>query len=155
VNAEVALAALMDAALTALVAGRLWRSRHRGASLRMRLFAALAVAVLLGALAAGLYAVFEDASQIGFLPRLRSVAPKAFVLGSALLAVAAAGAALVGRCLARSVEQLADAAGRIAEGDRNALLPSAPDGDTRRITRALERLRREVDDRPYAAAFLA
>ena len=43
-----ALAAAFDVALVALVAARLWRSRHRGASLRMRLFAALAAAVLLG-----------------------------------------------------------------------------------------------------------
>jgi signal transduction histidine kinase len=148
------LAAAFDASLVALVAARLWRSRHRGASLRMRLFAALAAAVLLGALASGLYAVAEDGSSLGLVPRLLSVAPKAFVLASVLLAVAAAGAALVGRRLARSVEQLADAAGRIAEGERSACLPTAGDGDARRITRALASLRREVEGRPYAAAFL-
>jgi signal transduction histidine kinase len=150
----VALAAALDAALLALVVARLWRSRHRGASLRMRLFAALAAAVLLGALAAGLYAVCVDASTIGFVPRLLSVAPKAFVLASSLLAVAAAGAALVGRRLARSVEQLAEAASRIAEGERTVCLPSAPDADARRIARALSTLRREAASRPYAAAFL-
>lgn len=150
----VVLAAALDAALLALVGSRLWRSRHRGASLRMRLFAALAAAVLLGALAAGLYAVLVDTSSIGFVPRLLSVAPKAFVLASALLAVAAAGAAVVGRRLARSVEQLAEAASRIAEGERAVCLPSAPDADARRIARALSTLRREVAGRPYAAAFL-
>ena len=153
-TAAVAFAAVLDAALLALVASRLWRSRRRGASLRMRLFAALATSVLLGALAAGLYAVAEDASSIGFVPRLLSVAPKAFVLASALLAVAAAGAAIAGRRLARSVEQLADAASRIAEGERAVCLPSAGDADGRRIARALVTLRREVADRPYAAAFL-
>jgi signal transduction histidine kinase len=154
VTALLVLAALIDAGLAALVAGRLWRSRHRGASLRMRLFAALAASVLLGALAAGLYAVLVDGSTLGFTARLASVAPKAFVLGSALLAVAAAGAALAGRRLARPVEELADVAGRIADGDRSAILPRAPDRDGRRIARALNALRREVDDRPYAAAFL-
>jgi len=148
------LAAVFDAALLGLVAARLWRSRHRGASLRLRLFAALAVSVLLGALATGLYAVAEDSSSLGFGPRLLSVAPKAFVLGSVLLAVAAAGAALAGRRLARSVERLADAAARIAEGERSACLPTAGDGDARRITHALATLRREVESRPYAAAFL-
>jgi signal transduction histidine kinase len=148
------VAAAFDASLLGLVGTRLWRSRHRGASLRMRLFAALAAAVLLGALATGLYAVAEDGSSLGFGPRLLSVAPKAFVLASVLLAVAAAGAALAGRRLARSVEQLADAASRIAEGERSACLPSAGDGEARQITRALATLRREVESRPYAAAFL-
>jgi signal transduction histidine kinase len=150
----VVLAALLDVALVALVGARLWRSRHRGASLRMRLFAALAGAVLLGALATGAYAVALDAASLGFFPRLGSLAPKAFVLASVLLMMAAAGAALVGRRLARSVEQLADAASRIAEGQRSTLLPSAPDADGRRIARALSSLRREVESRPYAAAFL-
>jgi hypothetical protein len=148
------IAAVFDVSLVALVGARLWRSRHRGASLRMRLFAALAAAVLLGALATGLYAVAEDGSSLGFAARLLSVAPKAFVLASVLLAVAAAGAALAGRRLARSVERLADAAARIADGERSACLPSAGDGDARRITRALATLRREVESRPYAAAFL-
>jgi signal transduction histidine kinase len=154
VTALVVLAALIDVVLAALVTGRLWRARHRGASLCMRLFAALAAAVLLGALVTGLYAVLVDPSSLGFAARLLSVAPKAFVLGSMLLAVAAGGAALAGRRLARPVEELADAAGRIADGDRNAILPRAPDRDGRRIARALHTLRREVDDRPYAAAFL-
>ena len=120
----------------------------------MRLFAALAASVLMGALATGLYAVAVDGSSLGFVPRLLSVAPKAFVLASVLLAVAASGAALAGRRLARSVERLADAAARIAEGERGASLPSAGDRDARRITRALATLRREVESRPYAAAFL-
>jgi signal transduction histidine kinase len=154
VNVLLALAAASDAALVALVASRLWRSQHRGASLRMRLFASLAAAVLLGALVTGLYAVAEDASAIGFTARLLSVAPKAFVLASGLLVFAAAGAALVGKRLARSVEQLADAASRIAEGERVAFLPAASGGEVRRITRALASLRREVDSQPYAAAFL-
>jgi signal transduction histidine kinase len=150
----VMMAALLDAALLALVGVRLWRSRHRGASLRMRLFGALAAAVLVGALATGVYSVAVDSSSIGFAARLVSVAPKAFVLASALLVVAAAAAALAGRHLARSVEQLADAASRIAEGDRAVRIPSADDDDARRIARALATLRREVADRPYASAFL-
>jgi signal transduction histidine kinase len=147
-------AAAVDLALVALVAFRLWRSRRSGVSLRMRVFAALAVAVLAGALAAGLYAVAEDATSLGFAARLRSVAPKAFVLASGLLVVAAAGAALAGRHLARSVEQLAEAACHIAEGQRAVRLPNARDREARRIARALVTLRREVAGRPYAAAFL-
>jgi two-component system, OmpR family, sensor histidine kinase CreC len=150
----VTLAALSDAGLAYLVGIRLWRSRHRGASLRMRLFAALAAAVLVGAFVTGLYAVLVDGSTIGFGPRLVSVAPKAFVLASVLLAVAAVGSAIAGRHLARSVEALADAATRIAEGDPGVRVPAAREGETRRIARALTTLRREVEGRPYAAAFL-
>lgn len=69
--------------------------------LRVRLFAALASSVLLGALITGLYAVWVDAHTIGFSARLASVAPKALLLASVLLAGAAAGAAIVGRPLAR------------------------------------------------------
>ena len=150
----VAVAALADAALFALVLFRLWRSRGRGVSTRMRLFGALASSVLLGALTTGLYAIAVDVRTIGFVPRLSSVAPKAFVLASGLLAVAAAVAAIAGRRLARSAEQLADAAGRIAEGQRWAPLPRTSNGEARRIARALVTLRGEVANRPYAAAFL-
>jgi signal transduction histidine kinase len=123
-------------------------------SLRMRIFAALALAALLGALVTGLYAVGEDGQTIGFAARLWSVAPKALVLASALLPIAALGAALVGRRLARPVEELADAAGRIAEGERSTRLPRKGDRDERRIAGALATLRREVDNQPYATAFL-
>ena len=120
----------------------------------MRLFAALGSSVLLGALVTGLVAVYVDAHTIGFAARLASLAPKAFVLASGLLAVAAAGAAIVGRRLARPVERLADAAGRIAEGQRWTDLPRAGDGEARRITSALVSLRSEAARAPYAAAFL-
>lgn len=123
-------------------------------STRVHLFAALAASVLLGALVTGLYAVALDARTIGFQPRLTSVAPKAFVLASGLLLVAAAGAALAGRRLARPAEQLAEAARRIAEGEPWTPMPRTSNGEARRITRALVSLRSEVASRPYAAAFL-
>jgi two-component system sensor histidine kinase CreC len=150
----VLLASLADSALLALVVVRLMRSWTRGVSTRMRLFAALASSVLLGALATGLYAVALDRQTIGFVPRLESVAPKAFVLASGLLLAAAGGAALVGRRLARTAEELAEAAGRIAEGQPWVPMPRTTNGEARRITRALVSLRSEVARRPYAAAFL-
>ncbi len=148
-----ALVALADTVLVAVVLAKLARSR-RGGSLRLRIFAALAAAALLGALVTGLYAVAEDGQTIGFAARLWSVLPKALVLGGGLLPVAALGAAWVGAVLARPVEELADAAGRIAEGERGALLPHAADRDERRIAGALATLRREVENQPYATAFL-
>jgi signal transduction histidine kinase len=121
---------------------------------RVRLFAALAASVLLGALVTGLYAVALEERTLGFVPRLWSVAPKALVLTCGLLVLAAAGAGLVGRRLARPVEELAVAAGRLAEGQLWAPMPRTTNGEARRITRALVSLRSEVATRPYAAAFL-
>lgn len=121
---------------------------------RMRLFAALAASVLVGALVTGLYAVEVEERTLGFVPRLWSVAPKALVLACGLLALAAVGAAVVGRRLARPVEELAVAAGRLAEGQLWAPMPRTSNGEARRISRALVSLRSEVATRPYAAAFL-
>jgi signal transduction histidine kinase len=122
--------------------------------LRVRLFVALGGAVLVGGLATGLYAVAVDSATLGFVPRLVSVAPKAVVLAVVLLALAAVGAASVGRRLARSVELLGEAASRIAEGERGAHVPASTEFDAQRIARALASLRCEVESRPYAAAFL-
>ena len=102
----------------------------------------------------GLYAVAVEARTLGFVPRLCSVAPKALVLACGLLAVAAAGAALVGRRLARPVEELAVAAGRIAEGQRWAPMPRTSNGEARSIARALVVAPERGGHRPYAAAFL-
>ena len=123
-------------------------------TLRVRIFVALAGAVLAGALVTGLCAVAFDRANLGFFPRLLSVAPKALGLAVVLVALAAAGAAVVGRRLARSVELLADAASRIAEGERGARVPAPAEADARRIARALSTMRQELESRPYAAAFL-
>jgi two-component system sensor histidine kinase CreC len=123
-------------------------------TLRLRIFLALAAATLLSALVTGVFAVAVDGQSIGFFARLVSVAPKALLLASVLLPVAAGAAAIAGRRIARSVEELADAASRIAEGERSVRLPRARGGEALRIGRALATLRREVEGQPYAAAFL-
>ena len=123
-------------------------------SLRARLFVALALAALFGALATGLYAVYSDASTLGAWTRLVRVAPKAFVLSALLLPVAALGAAFVGRRLARPIEDLTEAATRIAEGARSTHLPRGGGDEMRRLARALVSMRRELEGKPYAAAFL-
>ncbi|HEY8041127.1 MAG TPA: ATP-binding protein [Polyangiaceae bacterium] len=123
-------------------------------SLRARIFGALAGATLLGALATGLYAVAEEDQTIGFVARLLRVAPKAFVLAVVLLPIAAVAAALVGRRLARSLEELALAASRIAEGKPTGRLPHGDGAEARQLARALAVMRRELEGKPYAAAFL-
>lgn len=147
-------ALLADAALLFFTISRLWRSRGEGASLRIQIFAALAVATLLGALVTGIVAVAEDAYQHGIPPVLTRIAPKALLLATLLLGGAAAGAALVGRRLSRSVEELTEAASRIAEGELDAHLPRGSGREMRRLAKALSSMRSELEGRPYAAAFL-
>jgi signal transduction histidine kinase len=123
-------------------------------SLRLRIFLALAAATLCGALATGLYAVFADADRLGFAARLTKVTPKAFALAALLLPAAAAAAAYVGGRLARPIEDLTEAATRIAEGNRSTRLPRGEGDEMRRLARALVCMRRELEGKPYAAAFL-
>lgn len=146
--------ALSDLALIGFAAHRAWRSRREGTSLRLRIFAALAVSTLMGALFTGVYAVAEEAWRTGVQPVAARIAPKAFLLSSALLVLAAAGAALVGWFLSRSVEEITESAARIAEGELDAHLPRGRGREMRRLSRALASMRRELEGRPYAAAFL-
>ncbi|MCC6647853.1 MAG: HAMP domain-containing protein [Polyangiaceae bacterium] len=147
-------ALLADAALLFFTLSRLWRSRGEGASLRIQIFASLAIATLLGALVTGLVAVAEDAYAHGVAVVAARVAPKALLLATLLLGGAAAGAALVGRRLSRSVEELAEAASRIAEGHLDEPLPRGRGREMRSLARALSSMRSELEGRPYAAAFL-
>ena len=144
----------LDVGLVVFTLYVLQRSRRRGASLRLRIFAALALATLAGALVTGLLSVALDPTFLGFSARLARVAPKAFVLAATLLPLAAAAAAIVGRHLARSMEELTEAATRIAEGQRGAPLPAGHGGEAQRLARALASMRSELEGKPYAAAFL-
>ena len=132
--------------------------RHRGwpaqTSLRLRIFVALAAATLCGALATGMYAVVADATTLGFVARLAKVTPKALALAALLLPAAAIAAAYVGGRLARPIEDLTEAATRIAEGHRTTKLPRGEGNEMRRLARALVSMRRELEGKPYAAAFL-
>jgi signal transduction histidine kinase len=115
---------------------------------------ALAAATLCGALATGLYAVVADATTLGFTARLVKVTPKALALAALLLPAAALAAAYVGGRLARPIEELTEAATRIAEGHRTTKLPRGEGDEMRRLARALVSMRRELEGKPYAAAFL-
>jgi len=146
--------AAADLLLLVLISLRLRRSRREGTSLRLRIFAALAIATLTGALLTGIYVVAEEVWLTGVRPVVARIAPKAFVVGSALLWLSAAGAAAVGGVLARSIEEITEAASRIAEGELGALLPRGHGREARQLSKALASMRRELEGRPYAAAFL-
>ncbi|HEU4407948.1 MAG TPA: HAMP domain-containing sensor histidine kinase [Polyangiaceae bacterium] len=150
----VALAAAADLALLFFMLWRLYRAREEGLSLRLRIFGALAVATLVGALLTGVYAVAEEAIWAGIRPLAARIAPKAFVIGSALLLLSAAGAAEIGRRLSRPFEELTESATRIAGGELSARLPRGRGREGRRLARALASMRAELEGRPYAAAFL-
>ena len=143
-----------DLLLLVFIAQRLRRARHEGTSLRLRIFGALALATLTGALLTGLYAIAEEVWLTGVWPVLARIAPKAFIVGSVLLWLSAAGAAAVGRIMARSLEEITEAASRIAEGELSAHLPRGHGLEARRLSKALASMRRELEGRPYAAAFL-
>jgi signal transduction histidine kinase len=101
-----------------------------------------------------MYAVVADTTTLGFFARLVKVTPKALALAALLLPAAAIAAAYVGRRLARPIEDLTEAATRIAEGHRTTKLPRGEGDEMRRLARALVSMRRELEGKPYAAAFL-
>jgi two-component system, OmpR family, sensor histidine kinase CreC len=125
-----------------------------GRSLRIRLFVALAGAAFAGAFATGLYAVLVDADAIGFVARAGSVAPKALLLACGFLPTLVLGAAVLGKALARSVEDVADAAVRVAQGEGVPAMRGGGAVEARRISQALGSLRREIDRAPCTAAAL-
>lgn len=146
--------ATADLLLLVFMGQRLRRARHEGTSLRLRIFAALAIATLTGALLTGIYVVAEEVWLTGVRPVAARIAPKAFVVGSVLMWMSAAGASVVGRLMARSLEEITEAASRIAEGELGAHLPRGHGREARRLSKALASMRRELEGRPYAAAFL-
>jgi signal transduction histidine kinase len=121
---------------------------------RLRLFAALAAAAFVGSFVTGLYAVLVDPTTIGFLARAASVAPKALVLAGVLLPALVLGARWTGGRLARSVEDVAAGAVRVAQGEPASIVAGATTSEARRIVESLGSLRREIDRRPHGAAFL-
>jgi two-component system sensor histidine kinase CreC len=122
-------------------------------SLRLRLFLALSGAALAGAFATGLFAVLVDPAAIGFAARALSVAPKGALLALSMVPPLLLAARALGKTLARPVEEVSDAALRVAQGDP--LEARRFHGvEARRIGLALASLRREVERQPRAAAGL-
>jgi signal transduction histidine kinase len=144
----------VDAGFVFFVTQRLVRAQRTGMSLRMRLFGALSAAAIIGALITGLAAVGDDLMSGGGEHVVLRIAPKALIIASILVVLAAGAAAVVGRILAQPIEILIEAAKRIAEGERNAPLPHAGPREALDLARALTSMRRELEGRPYAAAFL-
>ena len=92
--------------------------------------------------------------SLGLRQILREVAARAAVLALLLVMGTACASALIGRAIAQPIERLTQAASRIAQGERQAVLPGPFGREVRTLTAAVESMRRELEGR-YLAERLA
>lgn len=87
---------------------------------------------------------------------LADFAPTVLWTSLVLLGAAALAAVVIGRAVADPIERLTAYAERVSEGDRHAVAPTAPYGrEVKRLTAAIERMRRELQGRPFVETFAA
>lgn len=86
---------------------------------------------------------------------LADFAPTVLLISAILGAAAALAAALIGREIASPIESLTYFAERVSEGDRS-VTPPIPHGlEVKRLTKAIDKMRRELDGLPYVETFAA
>ncbi|MBK7579802.1 MAG: GHKL domain-containing protein [Myxococcales bacterium] len=86
---------------------------------------------------------------------LEDFAPTVLVISLVLGAAAAAAAALIGRAIARPIENLSAFAERVSAGERVAA-PLSPGGrEVTRLTRSIDSMRRQIEGRPFVETFAA
>jgi signal transduction histidine kinase len=86
---------------------------------------------------------------------LTDTAPAILVISAVLVAAAAAAAALIGRVIGKPIEALTDFAVRVSEGERRAAPPPAHGREVKRLIRAIDSMRRQLEGRPFAETFAA
>ncbi len=86
---------------------------------------------------------------------LADFAPTVLLISAALGVAAALAAALIGRAIAHPIERLTAFAERVSEGDRSAQPPAAHGLEVMRLSRAIDKMRRELEGRPYVESFAA
>ena len=86
---------------------------------------------------------------------LADFAPTVLIISLLLGAVAAGAAALIGRTIARPIEELTRFAERVSEGDRRAPPPLGHGREVMRLRHALDSMRRELQGRPFVETFAA
>jgi signal transduction histidine kinase len=86
---------------------------------------------------------------------LADFAPTVLVISSILGAAAAATAALIGKAIASPIESLTAFAERVSEGDRSARPPAAHGLEMKRLSKSIDKMRRELEGRPYVQSFAA
>jgi signal transduction histidine kinase len=86
---------------------------------------------------------------------LADFAPTVLLISAILGAAAALAAVLIGRAIAKPIEALTYFAERVSEGDRS-VTPPIPHGlEVKRLTKAIDKMRRELDGLPYVESFAA
>jgi signal transduction histidine kinase len=144
----------------ALLLARLARARQHGLSLRMQIF--LAVGGISGLVIATfsfqvIDAFFRRVEELAILyPGVETVqltretladwAPRVTLLGLLLVSGSAVAAGILGRALGDPIQNLTDAATRIAAGQRTVAFPEPFGREARELTLAFEDMRRELAD---------
>lgn len=149
----------------AFVAGRVLRSRRHGISIRLQLFFAIVGTSTLATGVIGLWVIDRlraRADELAVGPPLEVVVGLIAELGPkvallvALLGFAGAGAAFaLGRAVAGPLENLTRAVEAVARGERHAVLPPPSGREVRRLTAAVESMRRALEARHHIEAFVA
>jgi signal transduction histidine kinase len=86
---------------------------------------------------------------------LADFAPTILVISVTLGAAAALAAAVIGRAIATPIEGLTGFAVRVSEGETSAVPPQAHGQEVKRLTRAIDSMRRELEGRPFLETFAA
>ncbi|MCU0693113.1 MAG: ATP-binding protein [Polyangiaceae bacterium] len=86
---------------------------------------------------------------------LEDFAPTVLLISAVLGAAAALAAALIGRALASPIEELTYYAERVSEGDRSAKPPAAHGLEVKRLSKAIDKMRHELEGMPYVESFAA
>ena len=86
---------------------------------------------------------------------LADMAPTVLVISLVLGAAAAAAAAMIGRAIAEPIERLSMFGERVSRGERTAPPPPEFGREVTRLSRALDRMRRELSGRPFVETFAA
>jgi two-component system sensor histidine kinase CreC len=86
---------------------------------------------------------------------LADFAPTILVISVTLGAAAALAAAVIGRAIAAPIEGLTRFAERVSEGETSAVPPVAHGQEVKRLTQAIDSMRRELEGRPFLETFAA
>jgi two-component system sensor histidine kinase CreC len=86
---------------------------------------------------------------------LADFAPTILIISLTLGAAAALAAALIGRAIATPIEGLTNFAVRVSEGETSAVPPVAHGQEVKRLTQAIDSMRRELEGRPFLETFAA
>ena len=94
-------------------------------------------------------------ATFGMVQLMSDIAPKVALLAFLFALASAALAIVIGGAVAAPIERLTRAAERVAAGERQAPLPEPRGKEVRALTRALEQMRRELEERHALENFVA